>query len=223
MNALDDLCDALDHLVDSDPYSYSDPDSLRRLETQLGRLGCCMSKGVAGFADGGEWAADGAQSAPAWIAASCHLPLGEVRKQLRRGRALPTMPVVAEAFASGSISPAHVDVLVKAAKAVAHADPEAFALCEEALVQGAKELKFVPFANAVTYFTQMADPDGAQEADMARLARRDAYVVQTMNGMYLPGREPRPDLGGHCGRRARPDRTVVLRGRLGSGQRDPRA
>ncbi len=135
----------------------------------------------------GEWAAEGAQSAVAWIAASCHLPLGEVRGHLRRGRALASMPLVAEAFSSGSISCAHVDVLVKAAKAVAHANAEAFGLCEEALVQAAQELTFVPFANAVAYFTQMADPDGAEEADMARRARRDAYVIQSINGMYLLG------------------------------------
>ncbi len=187
VDVVDDLTEVLARLARTDPFSYGDRDSIIALERGLSSYSATLSKAVASFADGGEWAADGAQSAPAWIAASCHLPLGEVRGQLRRGRALPTMPVVAEAFASGSISPAHVDVLVKAAKAVAHADPEAFALCEEALVQGAQELPFVPFANAVTYFTQMADPDGAQEADMARLARRDAYVVQTMNGMYLLG------------------------------------
>ena len=54
-------------------------------------------------------------------------------------------------------------------------------------MQAAQELTFVPFANAVAYFTQMADPDGAEEADMARRARRDAYVIQSINGMYLLG------------------------------------
>jgi hypothetical protein len=77
--------------------------------------------------------------------------------------------------------------LVKAAKAVGHADPEAFSRCEAALLEAATELRFVPFANAVTYFTQMADPDGAEERDLARRARRDAYVAQSMNGMYLLG------------------------------------
>ncbi len=118
---------------------------------------------------------------------TCHLPLGEARRQLRRGRALPAMPVVAEAFAAGDIAPAHVDVLVKAATAVAHADPLAFARCEAALVEAASDLSFVPFANAVAYFTQMADPDGAEEADMARRARRDVYVVESVGGMYHLG------------------------------------
>ena len=178
---------ALDCLSEADPYSYSDRESIMALERGYARHSCSMAKAVASFAEAGEWAAEGAQSAVAWIAASCHLPLGEVRGHLRRGRALASMPLVAEAFSSGSISRAHVDVLVKAAKAVAHANTEAFGLCEEALVQAAQELTFVPFANAVAYFTQMADPDGAEEADMARRARRDAYVIQSINGMYLLG------------------------------------
>ncbi len=187
MDVVENLAEALDRLSEADPYSYSDRDSIIALERGYARHSCSMAKAVASFAEGGEWAADGAQSAAAWIATSCHLPLAEVRGHLRRGRALASMPRVAAAFAEGSIGPAHVDVLVKAAKAVAHANAQAFGLCEEALVQVAQELKFVPFANAVAYFTQMADPDGAEEADMARLARRDAYVIQTINGMYHLG------------------------------------
>jgi hypothetical protein len=187
MDALDALSGALDLLAGSDPFSLSDRASVLRLEKELGRLSCVTSKAVAGFAEGGEWAAAGAQSAAAWIATCCHLPLGEVRAHLRRGRALPSMPVVAEAFSLGSIAPAHVDVLVKAAKAATGTDPQAFTRCEAALVQAAEELGFRAFGDAVTYFTQMADPDGAEEADLARRARRDAYVVESINGMYLLG------------------------------------
>ena len=180
-----DLTEVLARLAGTDPFAYGDGASILALERGLSSLSCTLSKAVASFADSGEWAGAGAQSAPAWIAASGHLPLGLVKGQLCRGRALPSMPVVAAAFGEGSIAPAHVDVLVKAAKAVAHADAEAFGLCEQALVEAAKELTFVPFANAVAYFTQMADPDGAEEADMARRARRNVYLTETVNGMYL--------------------------------------
>ncbi len=187
VDVVDELNEVLARLAQADPFSYADRDSIIALERGLSAYSCTLAKAVASFAEGGEWAADGAQSAPAWIAASCHLPHGEVRKQLRRGAALSSMPVVAEAFSAGEIGPAHVDVLVKAAKAVAHADPEAFARCEEGLVNAASVLGFVPFSNAVTYFTQMADPDGAEESDMARRARRNAYVVESMSGMYYLG------------------------------------
>jgi hypothetical protein len=187
MDVVDDLNEVLARLAGTDPFSYGDRDSIVALERGLASFSCTLSKAVASFAEGGEWAAAGAQSAPAWIATTCHLPLGEVRKQLRRGRALSSMPLVAAAFSLGDIGPAHVDVLVKAATAVHHADPEAFALCEAALVEAATELRFVPFANAVSYFTQMADPDGAEAYDLVRRARRDAYVVESMHGTYLLG------------------------------------
>jgi hypothetical protein len=187
MGALDDLEEVLARLAQADPFSYCDRDSIIALERGLSSYSATLAKAAASFAEGGEWAADGAQSAAAWIATTSHVPLGEARRQLRRGRALPSMPLVAQAFSDGQISAAHVDVLVKAAKAVGHADPEAFSRCEAALLEAATELRFVPFANAVTYFTQMADPDGAEERDRARRARRDAYVAQSMNGMYLLG------------------------------------
>ncbi len=187
MDVLDTLTHAVDLFAEADPFSYGDVDSVQRLEKQRGRLDCCTAKAVASFAEGGEWAAAGAQSAVAWIAATCHLPVGEVRKHLRRGRALASMPIVAEAFSDGSICGAHVDVLVKAAKTVALADPDAFARCEATLVQVAQERTFATFCGSVTYFTQMADPNGAEEADLHRRARRDAYVVQSLDGMYLLG------------------------------------
>ncbi len=187
MDLVQDVIDAVARLVAADAFSYSDQASIVALERGRASYECALAQAVASFAEGGEWAAAGAQSAPAWISSTCHLPLAEARRQLRRGRALPAMPVVAEAFAAGDIAPAHVDVLVKAATAVAHADPSAFARCEAALVEAASDLSFVPFANAVAYFTQMADPDGAEEADMARRARRDVYVVESVGGMYHLG------------------------------------
>ncbi len=182
-----DFLRAAEQLAKEDPFSYGDRASIVTLQRERAISDYISANALTSFAEGGEWAADGAQSAAAWIATTCHLPLGEVRGHLRRGRALASMPIVAAAFSCGAIGGAHVDVLVKAAKAVAHANTEAFGLCEEALVQAAQELTFVPFANAVAYFTQMADPDGAEEADMARRARRDAYVIQSINGMYLLG------------------------------------
>ena len=118
MDVLEDLDDVVARLAQADPFALSDRAAVRALERCFASLACTLANAVASFDAGGEWANDGAKSAPAWIAATCHLPLGEVAKQLRRGAALSSMPLVAEAFAKGDIAPAHVDVLVKAAKAV---------------------------------------------------------------------------------------------------------
>jgi uncharacterized membrane protein YgcG len=187
MDAVGTFVRAAEQLAAEDAFCHGDRASVVALERARAIVDYALANALVSFAEGGEWAAEGAQSAAAWIATTCQLPLAEVRRQLRRGKALPSMPLVAAAFSAGDIAGAHVDVLVKAAEAVSHADPFAFGLCEAALVEAATELKFGSFANTVTYFTQMADPDGAEEADMARRARRDAYVTQSMNGMYLLG------------------------------------
>ncbi len=140
---------------------------------------------MAGFDASGEWAVEGAQSAAAWLSTRCHLPLSEARGQLRRGRALPQLPQCAQAFSEGSIGVAQVDVLVKAAKEGGRVDPGAFPRDEAVLVEAAKELKFAAFSAAVAYWTQLADPDGAEESEMEKTARRDVYVSQSIGGMWL--------------------------------------
>jgi Domain of unknown function (DUF222) len=192
MDLLEDLAEVLDRLVESDAFSYSDRDSIVALEGAVARLDAVASHKVASFAQGGEWSSEGAQSAAAWLSTRCHLPLAEARAQVRRGNALPAMPLVGDAFSKGAIGTAQVDQLVKAASGVTRAaqrsdavDPEAFVRAEAALVQSAKELKFGAFCDVVSYFTQMADPVGADESDMAKAARRDVFLHQSVFGMYL--------------------------------------
>ncbi len=140
---------------------------------------------VASFDASGEWALDGAQSISAWLSTRCHLPLGEARSQLRRGRALPSLPLVAQAFSAGVIGAAQVDLLVKAAQGAARVDQEAFPRDEAVLLAAATALKFAPFSAAVAYWTQLADPDGAEESEMEKMARRDVYVSHSVGGMWL--------------------------------------
>jgi hypothetical protein len=61
---------------------------------------------------------------------------------------------------------------------------EALARDESRLVDYARTLKFAQFSHALSYWEQHADQDGAEEADFARQARRDAYLVAGPDG-YL--------------------------------------
>jgi hypothetical protein len=182
---IDDLHEVLDRLAGSDPFSYGDAHSVMELERALGRLACIVTTSVASFEDSGEWSVDGAQNATAWLSTRCHLPTAEARRQLRRGRALPSVPLCAEAFSKGEIGVAQVDLLVKAAGGVARVDDEAFARDEAVLVQAAKELKFGPFSAVVAYWSQLADPDGAEASEMEKRARRDVFLSQSVGGMWL--------------------------------------
>jgi hypothetical protein len=181
LDDLSQLSDLIDELAASDPFSYSDRDSIVHLERVKNRLDSIVSNAMAAFDSGGEWTTDGAKTSVAWVSTRCHLPRGEVRAQLRRGRALPGAPHVAQAFSEGDIGATHVDALVRAQKT----SEAIFARDEAMLVTTAKELKFAPFTQALAYWAQMADPDGADETDMERAARRDVYLTPSLDGMHL--------------------------------------
>jgi hypothetical protein len=182
---LDDLERDLDRLAGSDPFSYADPESVIALERLAARLEFCVAQAVAAFDAGGEWAADGAKGTAAWLSTRCHLPQPVARAQLRRGRALPQLPVSAEAFSAGEIGVAQLDALAQAASGPGPGTAEAFARDEALLVEHAKGLKFAPFRSVLAYWTQLADPEGAQESDLERRARRDVYLNKSINDMYL--------------------------------------
>jgi hypothetical protein len=176
------LAEAIDELAAADPFSYSDAGTIMDLERQLARLEGVIAKAVACFDDSAEWAPEGAKSAGAWLAARCTLPKGVARRQLRRGAALSALPRTALALLEGDIGVAHLDVLAKAARAVG---PEVLRQDEALLVQQATALAFEPFCAAVAYWEQLADPDGTEEAALVRRARRDVFVAESIEGLYL--------------------------------------
>jgi Domain of unknown function (DUF222) len=173
---------ALNDLAAADPFSYTDPESIIELQRQLAQHQCIVSTAVAVFDKAKEWAADGARTSVAWIVTRCHLSEKEARCQLRRGRALAHMPTVANAWMEGDIFGDHVDILAKARTPVTEAE---FARDEELLVEKAKELKFAEFSSLLAYWNQGADPDGACESDMERLARRDVSLISSIDGMWF--------------------------------------
>jgi hypothetical protein len=137
---------------------------------------------VGEFDAGGEWALDGAKSVVAWLDTRCHLPKAEGRCLARRAKALAHLPVATAAFADGEIGAAQFDALAKVRTPVTE---EAMARDEAMLVGLAKEMKFVPFCAALAHWAQLADPDGAEESELERHARRDVYLAQSINGMFL--------------------------------------
>jgi hypothetical protein len=182
---LDDLEGDLDLLARSDPFSYADPESIMALERAQARLEFIVARAVATFDAGGEWAVDGARGTTAWLSTRCHLPQRVARAQLRRGRSLPSLPLCAAAFSAGEIGAAQVDALAQAASGPGPDTAEAFARDEALLVEHAKEMKFAPLRSVLAYWSQLADPDGAQESDLERMARRDVYLNQSIHDMYL--------------------------------------
>ena len=179
---LDVLEDAVDRLIAADPFSYSDKESVITLLRLKSKVDFAVSVAVASFDAGGEWASDGAKTAVAWIDTRCHVPKAEAAQELRLGRALAHMPAVAAAWSCGDLGTAQVERLVKARTVRTEA---VFARDETVLVDQADTLKFEAFCRALGYWENLADPDGAAEADLEREARRNVWLSPTGAGNWL--------------------------------------
>ena len=172
---------AIDEVLATPASLRCDPETIIFMERELNRLSCGVSTSLSEFDQWKEWGHDGALTATAWVDTVCHLPKKEARAQVRRGKALPGLPLAAAAWANGDIGPAQVDVLIKAKRPVTE---DALAGAESYLVQAGIDMKFASFCHVVAYWEQMADQDGTDAAALAREARRDAYLVPSPDG-YL--------------------------------------
>jgi len=175
------VSEGLDWFAQNDPSLFCDGDSIKALERQGSRLECATARAVSSFDQWGEWGRDGALSATAWVDTTCHVPKKEVRAQLRRGKALAVLPLVAQAWKDGDIGAAHVDALIRVRRPVTE---EALSRDEEILVDAARTLKFAEFATVVDSWEQYADQDGTDEAAEAKRAQRDVYLYPSPGG-YL--------------------------------------
>jgi hypothetical protein len=174
------LSDAIDELTHADPFSYSDRESMKELECQLGRLSFVASKALADFESSGEFAQDEAAGAAAWLTSQCGLPRQEALAQLRRGRVLDGMPHCAQAWSDGSIGVAQFDALERTRRNCNEAD---FARVEEPLLEEVKDLTFAQLGRALDYWQLRMDPEGAKEAEEARHVRRSVTVSVGADGM----------------------------------------
>jgi hypothetical protein len=173
---------AIDALVDADPGSLADRDAIEELHRQLTRLDAVVTSATAAFEASGQWALDGARNASVWLATRCRLPRAEARRRVRLGRCLGELPATATAWRAGEITTTHVGALAARLR-----PPTAVALArDEALLVGqAATLRFEAFARALSYWESLADPDGTEDAEAARRARRDVYLEAGFSGMWL--------------------------------------
>jgi hypothetical protein len=175
------LRQAIEEWNDIDPSLRCEAEMIKGAVHLRGQLDYGVSTAVAQFDQWGQWASDGAKTATAWIDTTCHVPKGDAKAMLRRGKALTGLPVAGAAWKNGEIGTAQVDALLRVKSPVTE---EALARDEALLIDYAKEMKFAHFSRALDYWEQLADQDGTEEAAQARRERRDAYLVPTPGG-YL--------------------------------------
>ena len=117
-----------------------------------------------------------------WLATRCRLPRAEARKRLRTGKAARDLPAVGAAWGSGAIGAAQVGLV---AGWMRPATAEVLQRDEAILAKHASTLSFADFARALHYWRQYADPDGTEDAEARRRARREVFLSPSYEGMFL--------------------------------------
>jgi hypothetical protein len=179
---IDELRTAIDGLVEVDPARLGDPASVVELHRLAARLDAVVARATGSFDAAREWEPDGAQNAVQWLATRLHVPKGVGRRTCSQGRHLRHLPACEQAWLAGQITGAHVAVIGRLRRPDT---AEALARDEALLVGYAASLRFEAFLRAVAYWEQLADPDGAEERERSRLARRDVYLDESFEGMWL--------------------------------------
>ena len=179
---LENFGEALEALVVSEAENYGDGASIEELHRLLSRFEAFVTEATASFEAGEEWAADGAKTASAWLATRCRVPRGAARRRVRLGRALRHLPECAEAWREGAIGLEQAQAIASARR---HRTESAMARDESMLVAQASEMGFEDFYRALSYWKQLADPDGADAAEEDRKAARNVFVEASFSGMWL--------------------------------------
>ena len=181
-SALGVMAEALEALVASDPSTYADGASIEELHRQLCRFESFVTEATAAFEAGEQWAADGAKTASAWLATRCRLPRAVAKRRVRLGRELRHLPACARAFREGDIG---LDAARAIASARRHRTEGAMARDEEMLVSQASDMSFEDFYRALSYWKQLADPDGADSSELDKKASRNVFLETSFTGMWL--------------------------------------
>jgi hypothetical protein len=179
---LNDFAEALSALVSSGAENYGDGASMVALHHELARFEAFVTEASAAFEAGGEWAADGAKTASAWIATRCGVPRSAARRRTRLGRTLRHLPRTASAWREGRIGADQARAIASARR---HRTEASMARDEEMLVSQASAMGFEDFYRALSYWKQLADPEGADAADEDRRAARHVYLESSIGGMWL--------------------------------------
>jgi hypothetical protein len=155
-----------------------------RVASELARaravLTCVEAENLAAYDASCEWRARGARSCVTRTAYEHRAPTTDVRRRLRRGRALRDMPVTRGALAAGRISARHADRLARARRPEV---ADAFAHDEAGLVREATRRPWAEWERLVGRWESIVDPDQAEEDADDQASRRELHASSTIDGL----------------------------------------
>jgi hypothetical protein len=176
------LDNAVTEVCELDVSSMSDAGlhvSVVELSALMDRLSALQTR-VVGEWDAREvWSSDGSRSAGHRLSRETGMSLTSAHKVVRRARRLRSMPVVRDAFCSGSLSRDRVDLLVRANQPGVSS---VFSRDESLLVNQIGSLSFDQAARAVGYWSQCANNELAEESGDHLVEVRSASLSRTLSG-----------------------------------------
>jgi hypothetical protein len=138
-----------------------------------------------------EWRAEGFANAASALRVKCGMNQGVAHRALKVARRLRDLPLVAEAFAAGDVSRAHVEVIADAWTADRAA---ALAEVEAPLVDAAKVTTPKKLGEIVRRLSGAIDGDDGAGLAREHFARRQLHVSSLLDGMFaLDGFGPPDD------------------------------
>ena len=180
---LEALSEAIDDLLSGDVDELDDDglhDVVVGLLRQSHRLAAVRARLISVWDRRGLWARDGSRSPGHRLAREAAMSIPAGKREVRRARALDSMPHTTAALAEGVLSAEHVDVL-----AGANSDRRSvfFVAHEETLVEQAKLLRFGDCCQMVEYWKQHADAAGCEDDAQRRHEARTATTSTTFENM----------------------------------------
>ncbi len=179
---IDHLDTSVGDLLDLDPDTVSDGelhDLVVEAQRQSHRFAAARAKLISAWDARGVWCDDGSRTAAHRLAREASMAVATAKTQVRRARALRSMPHTASAVADGNLSPDHVDLL---ARANSGSREQLFADHEATLVEQCQLLRYAQAHRMVEYWRQRADTE-ACEVEAERIhSTRSASVAVTVDG-----------------------------------------
>ena len=174
---LDELETAIDKVAASE--SALDVERICRLSERVEFL---KLRAIRDYDRSGAWQADGFVSTASALRSKCRMPHEIARRAIDLGRKLESLPLVADAFASGEISRDHAQII-----AAAHT-PERATMIEDIegqLVDVARLTHPAKLRDAVKRITDAFDGDGGAASDADHYARNRLHNSKTLDGRVV--------------------------------------
>jgi len=149
-------------------------------EVGIDPLEGAFANGLRRFDKSGEFKADGALSAVAWVRERCNLSGGAAAERVTVARQLETLPQIAKALATGDVGFQHVALIARTAENVGSGPVQKE---ETNLLQAAKTMDPGRFAAVAKGFEHRVDAAAALAEANHAYQRRYFHISEPQNGM----------------------------------------